>query len=260
MATNTRNGGDRYLIILDGKGDSATKKGAIEFLADSYIKYFQIPTGPGGRCFSTRGKDIKNGTFRSLAPNVLGNCGFADKLYICGHGNKKECGDHDSTSLPKLLSGAGLKKIGLVTFKSCCIGQDGFLDVFVANCGNNAIQLGYAKGYKDSLYANLSPNSLKPISVIGRIKGKSQAQIDDSRRKTNTARYKIIVGPLADEVQWDNRFLSEIQLLEKDRLKREKAVREFEPKSLKSFHEDSLILEGLEQTYDFGMKTVQETI
>ncbi|RZL01931.1 MAG: hypothetical protein EOP36_09575 [Rubrivivax sp.] len=256
MATNSKQGGDRYLLILDTKRDSSEEKGKIDFLADSYIKYFNIPTGTGGRCFSTRKKDFTKGVFRALDANVLSNCGPTDKLYICGHGNKSECGDHDAKSLAKLLSKAGLKRIGLITFKSCCIGQSDFLDKFMASCGAKAIQMGYAKGYKDSLYANKHPDTDKPISVIGKIKGKTTQQVADSRLKTNTERFKILKGPLADDVQWDDRFLSEAQLQEKLKLNREKEVDKTNKNILGAVN-DPLSVDDL-PSYDFGMKTVIE--
>jgi len=220
MPKDSRLGGNRYLLVLDDKGDRRKSKDTITWLGLNYVTYYQIPRGQGGQCFSTRERDRENGDFLAVNAQSFANCTEKDKLYICGHGDDNSCGHYSAKDVAKLLRDSGLRRVGLVTFKSCCVGRKNYLDKFVAKCGACGISLGYAKGYTDDMYAWVVQDTNKPRTDVGKDKGGAAGSNPTRSDKTNATRWKIVTGPLAKDLGW-GRFATPEQVAERQKGEKE---------------------------------------
>lgn len=94
-----------------------------------------------------------------LSPTSLAPVDRTSKLMIVSHGNEYGLRGMDAATLGRKLVNAGLKEVGLISFKACLVGKEGFLEILSKDIAMRGIDHGWLIGYRDT--------TLLPCSYFG---------------------------------------------------------------------------------------------
>ncbi|MCB1921537.1 MAG: hypothetical protein KDJ28_16400 [Candidatus Competibacteraceae bacterium] len=138
-----------WIVVFQAAKDSASEKEIIWSSAKQYaLKYH----APPAQCFAN--EDGGGKMFTKLDGTPLKGVQGSDKLIIVAHGAVDHLtalkGFMSSTGAVRLcraLFDAGLREVGLISFKACHIGQQNFLEDLIAEFTKNGILVGWLKGY-----------------------------------------------------------------------------------------------------------------
>lgn len=141
-----------YLLLVhsSSRGTDEDKKDYAQIIKQSAQQYMRLKPLPPEHVFATVlwGTEIKyKGLFKRLEGNSLDDLNENDKLFIFAHSSSIKVGKLEPHNLAEKLQSAGLKKVGLITFKSCSVGIGDFLEKFVNELREREILIGFAKGY-----------------------------------------------------------------------------------------------------------------
>ncbi|MBX3540839.1 MAG: hypothetical protein KF735_24575 [Chelatococcus sp.] len=147
---------DKYFIINIQPRDT---------IIDIYAKKIQSRYNiPSNRSFYDRrdSGDIFAGfagtTFNALplSPTALTPVDRTSKLMIVSHGSEYGLHSMDMATLARTLVNAGLKEVGLISFKACLTGKDQFLDILSKDIAMRGIDHGWLLGYREIALLPLS--------------------------------------------------------------------------------------------------------
>ncbi|WP_156123988.1 hypothetical protein [Enterobacter sp. Bisph1] len=90
---------------------------------------------------------------KAASANILeAHLTLFSKLIIIGHGAPHSCARYYPDRLAYYLRCLGVRTVGLISFKSCDIGNSIFLENFAFECVKVNIQLGWCIGYKGTVH------------------------------------------------------------------------------------------------------------
>jgi hypothetical protein len=198
-------GGQHYILSMDLLGTSRSDKDIVTDSARDYISMYCIPLH---HCFTTRKREVMPHGFRLVSANSFLPCNKRDKLIIVAHGSPSEVGGLSARMLAAHLSSWGLKEIGLITFKSCNVGQKTFLETFLAYAAQLDMAIGWAKGYMGTAQVTFVPTTggikpacriqdLQPVMEKGcKVKRDKHGNvIEEIQVLEGRDRYKVVSGP-----------------------------------------------------------------
>ena len=158
--------------------DSWYAKSVVNHTSMQYVSSYKVPKGAR---FSNRPSEYDE--FMPIQMGSLQNIGMDDKLLIFAHGSPSGVGPYCVINSPATNAQAlvtdlkkwGLQSCGFISFKSCSLGAEGFLDQVRYALLTDQIDFGWLKGYTNSIW-------VMPRYVVG---GKPMTNI--VRKKTPTA-------------------------------------------------------------------------
>jgi hypothetical protein len=191
-------GGLDYMVLVQERGTGAHDKNIISRSALQYAMWKGIPLA---RRFSSRRRETSSrsrfdirpfahkGEFSPLTGTSLNQLTYKDKLFLFAHANAAEVGPASANVLAGMLQLAGLRAVGLITFKACDVGVGSFLEEFVASLARRGVVVGWAKGYKGAAATDTT-------SAGGNITHVQERIYHDDRNEINgDARVKIVTSP-----------------------------------------------------------------
>ncbi len=158
-----------------------------EVIKTSALAYQKLKRVPPGRMFVTdkEGARINYETFRDLSMNCMADMNENDKLFIFAHGSSAAVGNLEPKYVAARLEYAGVKRVGLITFKSCDVGRGSFLEEFVEELKKVKINIGFAKGYNGGSQTVDLPAGPAVIEKVW---------TDDYKEIHGNARFRIVKG------------------------------------------------------------------
>ncbi|WP_206953852.1 hypothetical protein [Trinickia acidisoli] len=172
----------------------------IRMCADAWRMRYAIPAN---RCFSHRfpGRHAWAGRlppgYTEFARDSLSFSDLATKLIVVSHGRPEGVQNDDRfQSAPQFaeqLATWGLRKVGLLAFRSCLVGKGDFLDRLVAHLSYRHVDVGWLVGYKhEALSVGIDPGWLTIPTLI------LDTQLNEKHRGcTHPMAGKRRVGPSA---------------------------------------------------------------
>jgi hypothetical protein len=141
--------------------------------------------------------------FTPVTAQSLARVTEQDKLFIFAHGSNvgiawmadETAGYLASTDNSKLLAtflrNSGLRRVGLITFKSCFVGRSNFLNKFAVELAREGIRAGWLKGYKGAAETIAKDGG----GFTEKITSKGATLVSEGQDVVNNDRYKIVRGP-----------------------------------------------------------------
>ena len=138
-----------WVLVFQAAKDTASEKETIWSSAKQYALKYRVPPA---QCFAN--EDGGGKMFTKLDKGSLKGLQGNDKLIIVAHGAvdhltalKSFMSTTGAARLCRELFSAGLREVGLISFKACYIGQQNFLEDLVAEFTKNGMLVGWLKGY-----------------------------------------------------------------------------------------------------------------
>jgi hypothetical protein len=97
----------------------------------------------------------------------LSEVDLTSKLIIIGHGHPWAIEGMDHWQLAHKLFEFGLRRVGLISFKSCYLGVDSFLDDFAAALNARGVRFGWLIGYRGPVWMMDGPTARDHHEVVG---------------------------------------------------------------------------------------------
>ncbi|WP_039056493.1 hypothetical protein [Enterobacter sp. Bisph1] len=106
------------------------------------------------------------------------------KLIIVAHGTHDTCGLYFPGLLAVYLNYLGVRKVGLISFKVCSIGEGLFLETFAHECIKYNIEFGWCLGYRGSVHSYRNHLALcdSTMDNILRLVSFGQLKLSDDQR------------------------------------------------------------------------------
>jgi len=101
------------------------------------------------------------------APSPLAEVDLSSKLIIIGHGHPRAIAGMDASQLAHKLHAFGLRRVGLISFKSCYLGAGPFLDEFAAALHGRGTLFGWLIGYRGSVWMVDGPTERDHHEAVG---------------------------------------------------------------------------------------------
>lgn len=93
--------------------------------------------------------------------NCLANLTLDSKLIIMGHGIPQKMEDRTPGELVQyLVQTLGLRTVGVISFKTCLIGDGKFLEDFVMRANRYGLKVGWLVGYKTEVHWSVSKKTI----------------------------------------------------------------------------------------------------
>jgi hypothetical protein len=91
---------------------------------------------------------------------------LASKLIIIGHGNPWLLEGMTAWQLAHKLRQAGLKQVGLISFKSCNLGVDAFLEDLAVGLSAPCVRFGWLIGYRGPVWMVSGPTRTDGQGIV----------------------------------------------------------------------------------------------